>query len=666
MRRVIGSGLVRVACLAPLAVFGIAARAETHTDIDDLLALDISRLVNVQVTLSSRVAENAFDAPAAVYVLSRDEILRAGHRRLPEALRMVPGLHVGKWDANKWAISSRNAMNRFSSTMLVMIDGRHVYTPLYGGVRWEIQDVFIEDIERIEIIRGPGGPLWGANAVDGIVNVVTRSAAQTQGVLAYAGVGGGEMNHEAGARYGGRLGEAGHYRVFAKAWQSDVGEYENRALSTHNGRRPAGEPANDQGESWMTGLRADWRAGERDAFSLQANAFRSRFDEERTSSTAVWPNQVDYRGANAMLHWRREPAPRESLELRVVLDRVDLADDILEEEQTLFDLDFQHSFARAAHTVTWGLGYRYYRSETALPAGVPCSACFGLYNSVGINEVWSAFVQDQWAFADQWVLLVGAKFEHNGYTGFENQPTLRLSWHPTPVSTLWAAGTQAVRVPTRVDRERASLKTPPALVGPLGCVEFRDDGACLAGNPDRTSWRVNTYELGYRVQATNRLAFDFAAFDNHFAGTRQGNDASGRSRVKGLEGVMRWQGAAAWTLELGYTWHVGKDARSDGSTSPTLTLPEHSAHLRSAWQPAPGWTADLMVYWNGGFDRATSPPFPGYTRVDARLGWQVTPQVELGLWLSNLTDPAHSEYIEQLKLNTAVRRGGLFSVRVTL
>jgi len=665
MRRFFIERFLKASCPLIALVLAMGVQASQDAEIDDLLSLDLNRLINIKVTLSARVAEKAFNAPAAIYVLSREDILRSGHRRLPEVLRMVPGLHVGKWDANKWAVSSRNAMGRFSSTMLVMIDGRHVYTPLFGGVRWEIQDVMLEDIERIEVIRGPGGPLWGANAVDGIISITTRNAKDTQGTLAYAAIGQGEMRQEIGARLGASTEGGINYRVFAKNWESGIGVYEDRALSTHNGRRQPGDDADDRGASWLTGFRADWQGDARDSFSVQANAFRSRFDEERSSALAVTPNRVNYHGFNAMLHWRRDLGTRESMEVRSSVDRVDLADDILEEKQTIFDLDFQHSKGIDNHTLTWGLGYRYYRSETALPSGVPCNTCFGIFNHVGTNQTWSAFVQDQWAFARDWTLVAGAKFEHNQYTGVESQPTLRLSWRPTASNTVWLAGTQAVRMPTRVDREFALFNTPPGLVGVLGCRAYRN-GACLLGNPGKEAWRVNSYELGYRVQPADRLALDFAAFDNHFKNVLQDRDTIGRERVYGLESLVRWQAASNWMLELSHTWNVGHDKWSNGATSPTISLPKQRAHLRSQWRPGERWTADVMVYWSEGFERFNASRFPGYTRVDAKLAWRVKRDTEIGLWLSNITDSAHSEYFESLKVNTAIRRGAWLGISMGL
>lgn len=632
-------------------------------DIDDLLALDINRLLDVKVTLAGRIEESAFAVPAAIYVLDREQILRSGHRRLPEILRMVPGMHVGKWDSNKWAVSSRNAMSRFASTMLVMIDGRHVYTPLYGGVRWEIQDVLLEDIERIEVIRGPGGPLWGSNAVDGIINVITRSAKDTQGTMMQAGVGKGEMKYETAVRHGGKTEGGVNFRVFAKTWQTDRGEYLDPSISTHNSRRTPGDTADDAGKSWLTGFRADWEDGSTDRYSVQANVSNSLFNEERATGGNVLPNQMRYRTGNLMFHWRRQLGEHESLELRSALDHVSLGDDILRESQSIFDLDLQHSFRVGMHTVTWGGGYRYYRSDVRPPSGVACNSCFNVYPSVGRNQTISAFVQDQMAINDRLTVILGSKFEQSNYSDFESQPTARISWRPEDQQTVWAAVTRAVRTPTRLDHDRALLNVPPALAPVFGCLVYQN-GVCQLGNPDAEAWRIVSKELGYRFRPSSRWSVDLTGFHNRFHKVIQGIDTLGRHEVKGVEGVLRFQPMANWQMEVNGTWHTARDILSNGTIADTPLLPARTAHFRSQARLSEQFDLDVMLYYASELKRNNLSPIPAYTRLDLRFGWRPQKDVDLSLWLTNLTDSVHPEYIEGLKVNTGVRRGALLNLTV--
>ncbi|MBI5041417.1 MAG: TonB-dependent receptor, partial [Gammaproteobacteria bacterium] len=527
---------------------GLAQPEPPPRDIDRLLQLDFAELIDTKVKLASRAEESAFATPAAVYVISAEDIRRSGHRRLAELLRLVPGLHVGKIDGDHWAVSSRNAQNRFSSTMLVMIDGRHIYTPLYGGVRWELQDTLLQDIDHIEVIRGPGGPLWGANAVDGIINIVTKHARDTHGTLLYAAAGDGEMNTDAGGRYGGVTDGGVNYRAYAKDYHSDNGAYLNADQSTHNGLRTPGEDAYDRENASQVGFRADWNANARDSLMLQANAYDNHIDEERSLSAGVFPNSADAQGVNSMLHWTRRLDSGNSLELNASLDQVRFSDDILNETQTLGDLDFQHLINRGPQQFIWGLGYRYYHNDVTIPDPTACDftqPCFTLDPPKRTDNTLSAFVQDRVQTSAETAVIVGTKLEHNDYTDFEYQPTLRLLWTPTDDASLWTAVTRAVRTPTRT--------------GSDGQLDFGSGVTVPIGNPDAEAWQVYAYEVGYRQRLSQRLNFDLAAFNDDYRNTLQPPLASPTSRgldkVYGLEAVVRLQPLPRWRLETSYTLH---------------------------------------------------------------------------------------------------------------
>ncbi len=642
-----------VLCAILSGPYAANAEGTATAPIDRLLSLDLAELIGVKVTLASRTEESAFTAPSAMYVINAEDIRRSGHRRLPELLRMVPGLHVGKIDADHWAISSRNAQNRFTSTMLVMIDGRHVYTPLYGGVRWELQDVMLEDIERIEVIRGPGGPLWGANAVDGIINIITKNARDTQGTLAYAAGGAGEMRGEGGARYGGVTESGINYRVYAKGYAGDNGRYLAADQSTHNGLRPYDEDGHDRAESGQMGLRADWQSGARDQFMVQANAFDTRADEERSLTSGIYPNNADAQGVNSVVQWTRQLAAGNRLDVRASLAETRFIDDILDDTQLLGDLDFQHLITGDRHQFVWGLGYRYYESDTAIPDPTACSfvtPCFALAPADRNDDTFSGFVQDRIQTTDTVAVIVGTKLEHNDYTGVEYQPTARLLWTPSADTTWWSAVTRAVRTPTQTDND--------------GELDFGGGFSVPIGDPDAEAWVVYAYEVGYRQRLAQQAYLDLAGFEHDYRETLQPpltTTTSGRDKVYGLEAVLRLQPLTQWRLEAGYTLSRADDVLVNGTTRTTSGLPEHSAHLRSYLNLSPQWEFDTLLYYVDESLRSNGTSMPEYLRLDLRLGWQPSRNLETSLWLSNLLDDVHPEQIDALKVNTGVQRGVLLS-----
>lgn len=352
--------------LLPLAA--AAGAAETQ-NIEALLALDLNRLADVHLSLGSRTDESAFTSAAAVYVLEHNDIVRSAYRHLADVLRLLPGVDVGKSDGNKWAVAVRNGLSRFGTATLVMIDGRHVYTPLNGGVRWEAQDLPLDDIERIELVRGPSGPLWGANSVDGIIHIITRHAAQTTGVRVEALAGSGEVRTDLQARYGAAHANGLAWRVSARRIEGRPNDYVSADQSRHGGRRVAGERALDEGRSEHANLRADWSDSD-DAVSLHAGTMRQHFVEERTAFAAVpviTPYPVIEDGRFANVDWQRRLGPDESLRARLSAEGLDYEQTTLREFHTLVDFDAQHSLRVGAQHITWGLGWRHYRSRVTLP-----------------------------------------------------------------------------------------------------------------------------------------------------------------------------------------------------------------------------------------------------------------------------------------------------------
>lgn len=647
------AGSVRRWMVVGAAGIAMAASTARAAELDKLLAMDLQALTRVKVSLVSRIDEEAFDAASAIFVLTREEILRSGARRLPDLLRHVPGLHVGRLDANKWAIASRQRLSRFASTMLVMIDGRHVYTPLFGGVRWESLDLPLDTIDRIEVIRGSGGPLWGANAVDGIVHIHTLPASATTGSRVEAGIGAGDLKGELGGWTAWRTADT-HWRLGARVIASDSGRYLPTALSTHRGLRVAGAQADDAGHLATADLRADRGEGA-DRWTWQAHLHQGLFDEERVTGGQVRRNPVDQRGGSVQLRWRRAEGTGREWRASVVLDRADFADDILVEQQTTVDLDLQRSVQLGAHRWTFGAGWRWYGSEWSLPAGQPCVNCFGLVPAHGQNRLASVFVQDQWMPDPAWRVTLGAKFEHSDYADGQWQPTLRLTWMPDPDLVGWFAVTRAVRTPTRSERDLAFYGVDAATAPQLGCLSYAD-GVCLLGNKAAPTWKADSVEWGLRLRG-NDWSADVAVFANRVDQQKAGGTDD--SRVHGLESLLRWSPRADWMVEGQWTVHRGSVRQAGGADGEMSLLPRQTTSLGLRRALGPEWDLDLRWRHVAAIARSTTPgstlvPMPPQDALALRLAWRSDAASE---WVldAELSDPdPRVEYVEALKVNTGV------------
>ena len=478
-----GSTALRMV-LCAVVVCCASSPASSQSPKPDLTETSLEALLNMEVTSASRKQQKIFTTASAIFVIRPEDIRRSGATNIPDLLRMVPGLEVAHIDANKWAISARGFNGRFANKLLVLIDGRTIYSQLFSGVYWDVQDVMLEDIERIEVIRGPGGTVWGANAVNGVINILTRAAKETQGGL--LSVGGG--NHERGfanVRYGARAGSKGHYRVFAK--------YFNRGPF----ELPSGQDANDQWQLGRVGFRGDWQLTPQDSLTLDASFYGGRAGfAARLAVSFSPPFEEDHAGRTKLsggyllARWKRMVSKQSNLALQIYYDRADRHDFPLGEVRQTADFDFTHQAAWGQrHDLVWGLGYRLTTDRThqhAFTAFLPASHKL---------SIWSGFVQDEIAlFSKRLRLTLGSKFEHNGFTGFEVQPSLRALWSFNPHHAVWGAVSRAVRTPSRVDRDlRFILNIFPSPVGPPTVIT-------IFGDPVFRSEHLLAYELGYRLQ----------------------------------------------------------------------------------------------------------------------------------------------------------------------
>src|SRR6266436_587699 len=391
--------------------------AQNSQKVPDVTAITLEDLMDLQVTSVSKRAQKLADAAAAIFVITQEDIRRSGATSIPEALRLVPGLEVARIDENKWAIGSRGFNGRFDNKLLVLIDGRSVYTPLFSGVYWNIQDVMLEDLDRIEVIRGPGATLWGANAVDGVINIITKPAASTQSTIITAG-GGTEERGAGGVRYGSKIGDSTHYRIYGKYFDWGPSNY------------ITGGTAHDAWDAVRGGFRADWTPAGSNSLTIQGDMYRSNYDETLNVPTLSSPysntfaNNGVYSGGNVLARWNHTTEGG-SMSLQADYDNTTTVDhSLFEDHQNIFDIDFQDGFHAGNHQqIVWGVGYRSILDHNDSSSTVSLQP-----SRVNLNQ-FSTFLQDEISLVDNRLrLTVGSKLEHNTFTGFEVEPNARLLW----------------------------------------------------------------------------------------------------------------------------------------------------------------------------------------------------------------------------------------------
>jgi iron complex outermembrane receptor protein len=626
------------AAAAAFAAWALAASAVAGAQAlqtASLADLSIEELANIEITSVSRRAEPLSEAAASVYVITAEQIRRSGARTLPEALRLAPNLQVARIDATQYAISARGFNNSIGNKLLVQIDGRTIYTPLFSGVFWDQQDVMLQDVERIEVLSGPGATLWGANAVNGVINVITRAAADTQGVLFSAGAGNEDI--ATAFRYGGQM-EGGHYRVYGKALRrSDTFSVDPAALPDGQDRAQAG-------------FRADW-SGARDRFTLQGDAYSGRSDDRGTLAGFVI-GPIETNGANLLGRWNRSLADGSELQVQSYVDHSEREDHALfQPTSDIFDLELQHSLRLGSHAIVWGGGYRYGHDnvDDGLLSG---------FRPRSSSQDWeNVFAQDEYRLADSVTLTGGLKFERNDYTGWEYLPSIRLAWKPADSALVWAAVSRAVRAPSRFDRDI----TVPIFPG------------FSLGGPHFEAEVADVYELGYRGQASGRLNYSATLFLHDWERLRSGTppplmiENRIQGSVYGLESWATWQATSSWQLSGGLTLLREELTLEPGSTDPVgvrnVTLandPQFQWSLRSAVDLSDRQQFDVTVRTVGGLSVA---PVPQYTAVDARYAWKVRRDTEVSLTLQNLFDPSHPEFRTSAAVPNEIERSLFIAVR---
>jgi iron complex outermembrane receptor protein len=651
------------ALLLTALVLSSAAGASAQS-LPDVTAMSVEDLMNVQVTSVSKRSQKLADAAAAIFVITQEDIRRSGATSIPEALRMVPGLQVARIDENKWAITSRGFNGRFANKLLVLIDGRSVYTPLFSGVYWNIQDVMLEDVDRIEVIRGPGATLWGANAVNGVINIITKPAESTQSALASAG-GGTEMLGSGSARYGGRVRKNTYYRAYAKYF--NVAE----SIDPFTGRS-----AYDNWDALRGGFRTDWTPAGADSLTLQGDIHRSGYGETLTIPSldapysSTFPNNGSISGGNLLGRWNHSFA-NSSTSLQMYFDRTSITENSLfTDHENIFDIDFQHTFhATGSQEVVWGLGYR------SSHDGNDSSSTVSLQPSHLTLNLFSAFAQDEVSLLDKRLrITVGSKFEHNGFTGFEVEPNTRLLWTITRNQSVWTAVSRAVRTPAlteeglRLNSETIPPGIPqnptpfPALISVYGSHQFKSED-------------LLAYEAGYRMQVTSNFSADIAVFYNHYTHLRTAEPGTPFVETSptpvhivapfvaenkmgggtyGTELFADWRVLPKWRLLSSYSYlqmDIRKDLDSLDPTAdnPGLVSPRHQFYVRSSIDLPKHFEHDFDVRYT---DRLPGLNIPSYYSLDTHFGWRPRKDWELSVGSQNLLNKRHLEFLPDF-INTS-------------
>lgn len=651
-------GVLHVASLVLLAASAPASAQGTQ----DLGRLSLEELGNIEVTTVSRSPDTVAHAPAAVYVITQDDIHRSGATSIPEALRLAPGVQVARMDATHWAIGIRGFAGPLTRSVLVLMDGRAVYDPLFAGTYWDVQDTLLEDIDRIEVIRGPGGTLWGANAIDGIINIITKAANDTQGALV-TGRGGSPAYGSAAFRYGGTSDHVS-YRAYGKAVHRGSAFHTNGDDSDHW----------SQGQG---GFRVDRPLATGRMFTLQGDAYYDQSGELATSTTyvspfrAVTPYDATLSGGNVLMRWSSPSEAKTPFQLQAYYDRTNRDEIPVEEHRDTVDVDFQQTQKQwSRQELVWGLGYRV--TSGRITAVAPTR----FVPDTRTDQLSSAFVQDTITLVPGRLHLSGGvKLEHNSYSGFELQPSGRVVWTPNATNTVVGSVTRAVRTPSPVETDYTSMSFSGLTQGLAIFVR-------LQPNPTFVSEKLTAYEVGYRVQPVTPVFVTVSSFYNQLDDVLSAdlltpflesaptpphlilpitlaNGLHGNSYGGEITADVR--ATPWWRVTANYSYLRVALSKTAGSTDVSAEKqdeggsPRHQWQIRSSFNLHGGWSADWFLRYASDL---LAGPVPSYVTSNARIAWRVTPRLELAVVGQDLHQGHHLEWPAGAGGNVEVPRSG--------
>ncbi|MFK0573505.1 TonB-dependent receptor plug domain-containing protein [Endozoicomonas sp.] len=639
---------------------------------EELLSLSLEEVMTLEVTSVSRKKQRLMDSAAAIYVVTQEDIQRSGVKTIPDALRMVPGVQVEQVNSSTWSVSARGFNFVFSNKLLVMMDGRTLYTPEFGGVNWDAQDTMIEDIDRIEVIRGPGAALWGANAMNGVINIITKSAAETQGSLLTLG-GGTEERLYGSYRYGGQLTGDGHYRAWFKTFKRD-GFVDPKD----------GSEAADDWEMSRFGFRMDWQQGDENQFSIDGAVFQgttrpplSIFDSEAIPVATIEPltdKEKDLKGGHITGNWHRSTSDRGDFTMKAYYDRYENTDYRITIVRDTFDIETQHRYQWLDNQeLTWGLGYRsswYQLSDMNF---------VNIDNSNPIERLYSAFIQDEIRLSPDWHLTLSSRLEHHTATGYEFQPNARIAWNINERSTAWASVSQAVRTPSISERMAEVDGIYKIDESPIQPAYLR-----LNQNPELESEELTAFELGFRQQFNSSLSIDIASFFNQYKGlyslasSTQCSEStfafegvcvfpgtpppyyllpatlanSLNAKTYGIEVAMDWEPVRWWRIKTDVSV-LQVDASSKDNQPLTKQTEanieglsaKYSGNLRSMMALPNRWTLDTWIRYMG---ENKSAKVDAYTSLNFRLAHQYKKGIEFSIVGNNLFETSRFEFKEDI------------------
>ena len=631
------------------ALLSVSASAQ---DFPDVTAISLEDLMNLKVTSVSKREQKLGSSAAAIFVITQDDIRRSGARNVPEALRLVPGLEVARIDETKWAIASRGFNGRFTNKLLVLIDGRSVYTPLFSGVYWNVQDVLLEDVDRIEVIRGPGATLWGANAVNGVINIMTKEASATQGGLVTA-QSGNALRGAGQVRFGGKFGDAVSYRAYSKYFKWD------------SSTDAAGRDAFDGWDTARMGFRIDGGSPMADSFTLQGDAYRGEYGETLTGALLTAPYATTFRndgrfsGGNLLGRWGHS-FDNSKTSLQVYFDRANnTATSLLDDHLNIYDVDFQHDIRiNANHDWIWGVGYRLTQDDAIADTYVRLNPDRRTW------KLFSTFAQDEFTlFSQRLRITLGSKFEHNDFTGFEVEPNGRVAFNLSPTQSVWGAISRAVRTPARTEQD---MRLDAVVLPPSAETFGLPVRVSVLGDRSFKSEDMVAYESGYRVNLGRTVSVDFAAFYNSYNDLLSAEptapvlDVSGMPHIVaplvaankmsgatyGSELFAEWRPASRFKLNGAYTFlrmniHPDADSLDVTSPDPDGASPRHQFSMRSAIDLPKNIQQDFTWRYVGGLNGLA---IPSYSSLDAHLGWSPIANLNLSITGQNLTNNQHLEF----------------------
>jgi iron complex outermembrane receptor protein len=623
----------------------------------NLKQLSLAQLGDVEVTTVSKQPQQVQRTPAAIFVITPEDIRRSGATSIPEALRMAPGVEVARIDGDHWSIAIRGFAGQFSKSLLVLIDGRSVYTPLFDGVYWDVQNVMLEDIERIEVIRGPGGTIWGANAVNGVINIITKSAKETQGALATLGGGSVDQGTSA-ARYGGSAGRDFNYRIYGTGslrgpeFHSNANRFDNFRMG-------------------QTGFRTDWKIDDKNTLTVQGDIYGALSGESFLLATYAPPAEIvtadkaNVSGGNLLARWQHTTGEGSDIQIQTYFDRTNRQDLELGETRDTFDIDFvQHVRVHEGQELTWGLGARVSPSNY-----IQVAPTVNFLPNQQTDSIYSGFVQYELPIVrDKLMLTAGTKLEHNNFSGFDYQPSVRLLWAPTEHQSFWTAVTRAVRTPSRIDDDvqfNIFVENTPTVP-----VYFE-----IVGNPNQKAEQLIGYEAGYRTQVRRNLYLDFTGFYNSYrdlqnygplalaetntppplrllivvpyANGIQGNTVGG-------EVAPNWKVTQWWQVRGSYSFlHMGlKDKPGFTDTGGILALykgssPRHVVSFQSLFNLPKHFELDETFRYSSALPAQIGLPgqaVKAYSTADVRLGWHAGAGFNFSVVGQNLLQPYHNEF----------------------